>query len=111
MLGANTINPTALAYIIGDNWQRQHIKQDVADVVLSGSPFSTWAGPLEFGTGASYRKEQVVATADPNGTFTDGWISVIPEVLQPATSYAVAIDYTVAGTPGSTRFSFATSPR
>jgi outer membrane receptor protein involved in Fe transport len=68
VLGANTINPTALAYIIGDNWQRQHIKQDVADVVLSGSPFSTWAGPLEFGTGASYRKEQVVATADPIGT-------------------------------------------
>ncbi len=51
------------------------------------------------------------ATPDPNGSFTDGWISVIPEVLQPGTSYAVAIDYTVAGTPGSTRFSFATGPR
>lgn len=51
------------------------------------------------------------ATADPNGTFTDGWISVIPEVLQPATSYAVAIDYAVDGAPGSTRFTFATSPR
>jgi hypothetical protein len=51
------------------------------------------------------------ATTDPNGAFTDGWISVIPEVLQPGTSYAVAIDYTVAGTPGSARFSFATGPR
>ena len=50
------------------------------------------------------------ATADPNGTFTDGWFTVIPEVLQPGTSYAVAIDYTVAGTPGSARFSFATGP-
>jgi uncharacterized protein YkwD len=51
------------------------------------------------------------ATPDPNGTFRDGWIAVIPEVLQPATSYTVAIDYTVAGNPGSTRFSFATSAR
>lgn len=51
------------------------------------------------------------ATADPNGSFTDGWFSVIPEVLQPGTSYAVAIDYSVAGTPGSARFSFATGPR
>jgi uncharacterized protein YkwD len=50
------------------------------------------------------------ATDDPNGTFTDGWFSIIPEVLQPSTSYAVAIDYTVAGTPGSARFSFATGP-
>ena len=50
------------------------------------------------------------ATADPNGTFTDGWFSVIPEVLHPSTSYAVAIDYTVAGAPGSARFSFATGP-
>jgi len=48
------------------------------------------------------------ATTDPNGTFTDGWFSVIPEVLQPGTTYAVAIDYTIAGVPGSTRFSFAT---
>lgn len=51
------------------------------------------------------------ATPDPNGSFTDGWFAVIPEVLQPATTYSVAIDYTVAGAPGSTRFSFATSPR
>jgi Cysteine-rich secretory protein family len=49
------------------------------------------------------------ATADPNGAFADGWFSVIPEALQPGTSYAVAIDYTVSGTPGSARFSFATS--
>jgi uncharacterized protein YkwD len=51
------------------------------------------------------------ATVDPNGTFTDGWFSVIPGVLQPGTSYAVAIDYTVASTPGSAHFSFATGPR
>ena len=50
------------------------------------------------------------ATVDPNGTFTDGWFSVIPEVLQPGTSYAVAIDYTVGGAPGAARFSFTTGP-
>lgn len=50
------------------------------------------------------------AATDPNGSFIDGWFSVIPEVLQPGTSYAVAIDYDVAGTPGSTRFSFTTGP-
>ncbi|MEP7312445.1 MAG: TonB-dependent receptor [Pseudomonadota bacterium] len=66
--GANTANASAVAYFTGDNWQRQHIKQDVADFVISGSPFSTWAGPLSVGTGISYRKEQVVATADPIGT-------------------------------------------
>ena len=51
------------------------------------------------------------ATADPNGSFTDGWFSIIPQVLQPGTTYAVAIDYSVAGTPGATRFSFATAAR
>jgi hypothetical protein len=51
------------------------------------------------------------ATVDPNGAFTDGWFSVIPEVLQPSTSYAVAIDYTVLGAPGAARFTFTTGPR
>jgi iron complex outermembrane recepter protein len=68
VLGSNAQGAGALAYILGDNWQRQHIKQDVADVVISGSPFSTWAGPLSVGGGVSYRKEQVNATADPIGT-------------------------------------------
>jgi outer membrane receptor protein involved in Fe transport len=68
VLGADTASASAIAYFIGDNWQRQRIKQDVADVVISGSPFSTWAGELSVGTGVSYRKEQAVATADPIGT-------------------------------------------
>lgn len=68
VLGPNQANPAALDYILGDNWQRQHIKQDVADIVISGTPFSTWAGPFSIGAGVSYRKEQVVAKADPIGT-------------------------------------------
>ena len=49
------------------------------------------------------------ATADPNGEFTGGWFTAIPDVLQPNTSYAVAVDYTVGGAPGSTRFTFTTA--
>jgi hypothetical protein len=49
------------------------------------------------------------ATTDPNGEFTGGWFSVIPDVLQPTTSYAVAIDYMAGGTAGSTRYTFTTS--
>jgi uncharacterized protein YkwD len=49
-------------------------------------------------------------TADPNGVFSSGSFAVIPAVLQPNTAYAVAIDYTVGGTPGSTRFTFTTGP-
>jgi iron complex outermembrane receptor protein len=67
VLGANTASAAAVDYITGDNWQRQHIKQDVADVSIAGDLFSTWAGPVAVGTGISYRKEQARAVADPIG--------------------------------------------
>jgi outer membrane receptor protein involved in Fe transport len=34
---------------------------------VSGAPFSLWAGPVAFATGAEYRNESYVTTADPYG--------------------------------------------
>ena len=68
VLGINVASGFGLSHILGDNTQVQRIKQDVAEVSLDGELFSTWAGPIAVGAGASYRKESVVATADAIGT-------------------------------------------
>ena len=64
LFGPGAASPAAIAYTHADNVQMQKIQQDVADISISGSPFSLWAGPVSFGAGFTYRKEQAVATTD-----------------------------------------------
>ena len=47
--------------------QRSRQVEDVVSFNLSGAPFSLWAGPVAFATGAEYRNESYVTTADPYG--------------------------------------------
>ena len=65
VIGQNVANPAALAWIIGSApTLKQKLKQDVADFTVHGEPFSSWAGPVSVGAGATYRKETVFGTAD-----------------------------------------------
>jgi len=43
----------------------ERTKQHVAELVVRGSPFSTWAGELAVAVGAGYRKESVNRRVDP----------------------------------------------
>jgi outer membrane receptor protein involved in Fe transport len=43
----------------------ERTKQHVAELVVRGSPFSTWAGELAIAAGAGYRKESVNRRVDP----------------------------------------------
>ena len=65
VLGPNTANPAAVAWITGAASLRQVLTQDVVDFAVRGDPFTLWAGPVSFGAGATYRKEHAVAFADP----------------------------------------------
>ncbi|MDF0489582.1 TonB-dependent receptor [Sphingomonas sp. H39-1-10] len=64
-------NPSAqsLKYIMPDNgpYQRTRQTQDVLSLNFSGSPFSTWAGPLSIAFGGEFRHEFYKVTADPYG--------------------------------------------
>ena len=69
VIGQVTVNPAALAYVLPANGPEQRSRQveDVVSFNLSGAPFSLWAGPVAFATGAEYRNESYVTTADPYG--------------------------------------------
>ncbi|BAK67314.1 TonB-dependent receptor-like protein [Sphingobium sp. SYK-6] len=43
----------------------ERTKQHVAEIVLSGTPFATWAGDVAIAVGGGYRKESVNRTVDP----------------------------------------------
>ena len=58
-LGTGVNGTTALNYIRQDSNRRDVMKQDVAAANLSGSPFSTWAGPVSVALGIEHRRERV----------------------------------------------------
>lgn len=65
VMGADTISEAGRAWVTGTPWLHQVLKQDVIDVSIIGEPFQSWAGPVSFGAGVTYRREEAVATADP----------------------------------------------
>ena len=69
VIGQVTVDPAALAYVEPADGPEQHSRQEehVVSFNLSGEPFSLWAGPVAIATGAEYRNESYVTTADPYG--------------------------------------------
>ena len=71
VFGPDAASQAAIDYITSSPYggsgsvTRERTKQYVAETVLRGSPFSTWAGPLSIAVGAGYRKESVARTVDP----------------------------------------------
>ncbi len=59
----------SLDYVMPANGPRQRTRQtqDVASLNFSGSPFSSWAGPVSVAFGGEFRHEYYRVTADPYG--------------------------------------------
>jgi outer membrane receptor protein involved in Fe transport len=64
LFGQGSPSPDALAWVTGTSWVDNTVKQDVAEVSVQGSPFSTWAGEVALAAGAGYRRESSNQTVD-----------------------------------------------
>lgn len=58
-LGIGVASQAAIDYVLGDPYRDQKLKQTVAGVNLSVTPFATWAGDVSVAVGGEYRKEEV----------------------------------------------------
>ena len=71
VFGPDAASQAAIDYITSSPYggsgsvTKERTKQHVAELVLRGSPFDTWAGPLSIAVGGGYRKESVARTVDP----------------------------------------------
>jgi outer membrane receptor protein involved in Fe transport len=64
-LGSSSI--AAQDYITGSGGSKRwsDVSRFDADLNLRGSPFATWAGPVQVAVGGEYRKDSLAATANP----------------------------------------------
>lgn len=65
IFGQGAASQAAIDYVLGEQFTRQRYTQHVIEGSLQGDLFSTWAGPVSFATGASYRREEIKAVSDP----------------------------------------------
>lgn len=63
VLGTGVASAAAKAYVLGNGWANNLLKQDGASVAVNGEPFSTWAGPVSFAAGAEWRRDSIQGTA------------------------------------------------
>jgi outer membrane receptor protein involved in Fe transport len=68
LFGFGSPSAAALAWVTGTTVQDQIVKQDVAEVSIGGSPFSSWAGPVSVAAGGGYRRESSAQTVDDTAT-------------------------------------------
>lgn len=61
----DTVSPPGLDYVFGTSRAVLDMTQKVVAASVSGEPFSTWAGPVSFATGAEYREEAAEQAVDP----------------------------------------------
>ena len=66
IFGQGSLSDAAQDYITGTAFQGQEFKRDSWSADISGSPMSTWAGPVQIALGAEYRKDSLTNVADPN---------------------------------------------
>ncbi len=64
ILGTGTVSQAAKNYVLGDNWLRGTLRQDIVAASMSGEPFSTWAGPVSVAFGAEHRRERLSSKVD-----------------------------------------------
>lgn len=98
VIGQNVANPAALAWIMAGSSPTldQHLTQDVVDFTVRGEPFSLWAGPVSFGAGATYRREEGHASADD---ISEGYNPAILTPLSPAYKPGLTPPLTINGYP------------
>lgn len=64
LFGAGSPSAVAINYVMAQQWQTSEITQRVAEASVSGSPFSTWAGPVNIAAGLDYREDKVDTRVD-----------------------------------------------
>jgi iron complex outermembrane receptor protein len=70
--GLNSVSPEAVAYVTGTSWIKAYSTSIDANLNAKGSPFSTWAGPVETAFGGEYRRDHVNLKSDPISAI-NGW--------------------------------------
>ena len=64
LFGAGSASQEALNYITGTAYQGQGYNREGVSAELRGSPFSSWAGPVQLAVGAERREDSLSNTAD-----------------------------------------------
>ncbi len=72
LFGVNQSDSNAVNYVNGTSTQTRVLVQNIVAANISGSPFSTWAGPVSLGTGAEYRRDTADGTVDAISA-AQGW--------------------------------------
>ena len=85
LFGRGTPSRASLDYILGTTRQHLRIREDVAELNITGEPFTLWAGPVSVAFGGGYRREVSAQTVDDTSTalknFTGGYLG-FPTALQ-----------------------------
>jgi outer membrane receptor protein involved in Fe transport len=66
LFGTNVNSPAVQAYIRSAFNQQVVVRQYVASANVSGTPFSTWAGPVSVAVGGEFRRDSAYQSADPD---------------------------------------------
>jgi outer membrane receptor protein involved in Fe transport len=80
VFGAGSINDTMRAYYGGTSWLDSEQTQQLYSANLSGSAFSTWAGPVSMAAGIEHRKDSVAAEVDAFSA-ARAWVTVNDQPL------------------------------
>lgn len=102
--GAGSITQQALNYYHGTSTTYAEMKQQVFAANISGSPFSTWAGPVSIAAGAEYRTEKTTQTSDADSA-ASRWRSINAQPF--SGRYTVKEAYTEVAVPLAEDMSFA----
>jgi iron complex outermembrane recepter protein len=63
--GQGNVSQAARDYLVRDKWGTSDVDQDFAEVLLTGTLYKGWAGPLSSAFGVTYRKESLVQEPFP----------------------------------------------
>ena len=68
IFGPTASSAAASAYILGDTTNTAFSTMDDAEITVAGSPFSTWAGPLNVAFSGEYRKQTLYTVSSATDT-------------------------------------------
>jgi outer membrane receptor protein involved in Fe transport len=68
LFGAGSPSAAAIAYVMGEPYALQTVKEDVAAAGIHGQPLSSWAGPIQLAAGFEHRREGVNQVVDSLST-------------------------------------------
>ena len=85
VMGAGTVRPATVAWVIADSWQTPRFRQHSMAANLRGTLLDGWAGPILAAAGIEYRTNLSEGDADANskaGLFQSVNSTVLPTLTQ-----------------------------